>query len=138
MTNPVLASFNIQHIIMTESVFKRKSVIDFNKKQNPTIDVKTNYSLNPDGSIYCVVELTYNATYEGDSEPIIEARIVLGGSFTKIGETPLSTETFGKVNAPAILFPFVREHLSSLSVKASVVPILLTPVNFEALSKQSQ
>jgi|SRR6185312_831522 len=138
MTNPVLASFNIQHIIMTESVFRRKSVIDFNKRQNPSVDVKTNYSLNPDGSIYCVVELSYSATYEDDTEPIIEARIVLGGLFTKNGETMLPTDTFGKVNAPAILFPFVREHLSSLSVKANIVPILLTPVNFEALSKQSQ
>lgn len=138
MTNPILASFNILNIILTESNFKRENSIDFTRTQVPNIDVKSAYTILPDGnSMYCQVELSYFATYEGSTERIIDSRIVMGANFNKTGDSTLSFEDFGKVNGPAIIFPFIREHLSTLSLKASINPIILPPVNFHALSKQS-
>ncbi|NCD10471.1 MAG: preprotein translocase, partial [Negativicutes bacterium] len=41
----------------------------------------------------------------------------------------------GNVNGAAIIYPYIREHLTSLSVKAGVGIILLPPANFAAYNK---
>ena len=51
-------------------------------------------------------------------------------------DVQLSIENFSKVNAPAIIFPFVREHLASVSMKAGINPILLPAVNFVKLANK--
>lgn len=52
------------------------------------------------------------------------------GLFTVPNNSPLPIEVFTNVNAPAIIFPFLREHLASISMKAGIQPIMLQPVNF--------
>jgi len=136
MTSPVLSSFQIQAIIMIESNFKRKDIIDFTKEQKPSLDLKTSYLKTAEG-LYCLVELAYKASIDGETVPVVEASIKIGGNFIKQGEGPIDIDTFGKVNAPAIIYPFIREQLSSLSLKASLTPILLPPVNFQAVSEQN-
>ncbi len=42
-------------------------------------------------------------------------------------------EEFSKVNAPAIIFPFVRETIADLTLKAGFSPLLLPPINIRAL-----
>lgn len=39
---------------------------------------------------------------------------------------------------PAIIFPYAREVVSDLSVRAGFPPLILAPVNFEALYAQKQ
>lgn len=54
------------------------------------------------------------------------------GIFECIGESPLKSDydAFGRVNGAAIIFPYVREHITNLSIKAGIGSILLPPVNF--------
>ena len=42
-------------------------------------------------------------------------------------------EEFSKVNAPAIIFPFVRETIADLTLKAGFSPLLLPPTDIRAL-----
>jgi preprotein translocase subunit SecB len=42
----------------------------------------------------------------------------------------LNLDQFGHVNAAAIIYPYIREHLSNLSAKAGLGLIFLPPVNF--------
>ncbi|HUW35691.1 MAG TPA: protein-export chaperone SecB [Rhodocyclaceae bacterium] len=42
------------------------------------------------------------------------------------------------VACPNILFPYVRETISDLVVRAGFPPVLLAPVNFEAMYQQRQ
>ena len=62
------------------------------------------------------------------------------GEFRLIGETPLATnlENFGRINGAAIIFPYIREHISSLSIKAGIPPIVLPIVNFLNSANQKQ
>jgi preprotein translocase subunit SecB len=57
------------------------------------------------------------------------------GIFEKKGESVIDLENFGNVNGAAIIYPYIREHLTSLSVKAGVGIILLPPTNFAAYNK---
>ena len=53
------------------------------------------------------------------------------GIFECIGESQLKDyEKFGKINGAAIIFPYIREHITNLSMKAGLGPIILPPVNF--------
>ena len=42
------------------------------------------------------------------------------------------------VMCPNILFPYLRETISDVSVRAGFAPVLLSPINFDALYQQQQ
>ena len=56
------------------------------------------------------------------------------GVFERIGESLLTDgEKFGRVNGAAIIFPYIREHITALSLKAGLDPIILPPINFTCI-----
>jgi preprotein translocase subunit SecB len=59
------------------------------------------------------------------------SKIKMLGIFEKVGEPPLNEESFKKINAPAIIYPFIREHLHNICLKAGVANVLLPTVNFK-------
>lgn len=46
-------------------------------------------------------------------------------------------EEFSKINAPALIFPFVREIIADLTLKTGYQPLLLPPINIVALISKS-
>lgn len=60
------------------------------------------------------------------------------GIFTAIeGAENLTLEKFAAVNAPALLMPFAREVISSITSRTPLPHLLLPPINILALSKKS-
>ncbi|MEO6404545.1 MAG: protein-export chaperone SecB [Ferruginibacter sp.] len=53
------------------------------------------------------------------------------GLFEKTGDPLLTEEAFKKVNAPAIIYPFIREHLHNICLKGGIASVLLPTVNFK-------
>ncbi|HRP00004.1 MAG TPA: protein-export chaperone SecB [Flavobacteriales bacterium] len=76
--------------------------------------------------------MTVTAKVEAKPEGklFFHVEVSMRGLFDHSGETALTPDQFGKVNAPPILFPFVREHLASLTLRASLPPVLLPLINF--------
>jgi len=63
----------------------------------------------------------------------------LTGIFSTIkGKENLGLEEFAKVNAPALLLPFAREIISSVTSKTPLPHLLLPPINVFALSRKSK
>ncbi len=60
----------------------------------------------------------------------VTANIKMADIFEKVGDSTLNLEEFGKVNGAAIIFPYIREHLTNLSAKAGIGLIILPPFNF--------
>lgn len=50
----------------------------------------------------------------------------------------MDLERFGTQHAPALMFPFVREVIASLTSYGPMEPLLLPPINVLALTKNSQ
>ncbi len=73
-----------------------------------------------------------------NNNEVVNSYCPFAGTFNKIGNPVLDVETFLTINAPSIMFPFVREFLAGISLKAGLQPILLHPVNFAALAEQSK
>lgn len=44
---------------------------------------------------------------------------------------------FVTINAPAIIFPYLRSFLTTFSVNAGLPPIILPTINFQALAEES-
>ena len=43
--------------------------------------------------------------------------------------------TFVSINAPAILFPFIRAYISTITINAGLNPIILPTINFAGVSE---
>ncbi|MBD0403202.1 protein-export chaperone SecB [Flammeovirga sp. EKP202] len=129
-------TYRLLNIILIESSFKRASNIDFsNKELKNNIDIDINNNVNKN-LLIVTVSLNFNTTI--NSETIISSEIKMAGSFEFSEDNSIPLESFGNINAPAIIFPFIREHLSGLSMKAGIQPILLPPVNFVELAKKEK
>jgi len=129
-------SFKLLNIFLLESFFKREAQLVFDKENisnNFQIDIKK--SIN--GNILYVF-LTVIFQTQSDEILLIDAKITMVGAFEFQPNKQLQVEDFAAINAPAIIFPFIREHLSNLSVKAGLQPIMIHPINFVALAKQNK
>jgi len=121
------SGFRILNILLLESSFNRIQNVAFNNpeiKQEVNVDV--NVSVN--GNTVGVTELVIYKQIFNDIDQVT-ATIKMAGVFEKTGDSPLDLEQFGQVNGAAIIYPYIREHLSSLSAKAGLGLIFLPPVN---------
>ena len=61
------------------------------------------------------------------------------GVFERFGDSQIaSNEEFGRVNGAAIIFPFVREHISNIAMKAGIGSLILPPVNFSKVNHKDK
>ena len=128
--NNIESGFRIHNILLLESSFKRIANVVFDRKSvEQNVDIKTEVTINSEKNIVSVtLALEYSQIFEKVKQ--VSATIKMGGAFEKIGESNLDLEMFGNVNGSAIIYPYIREHLSNLSAKAGVGLILLPPANF--------
>jgi preprotein translocase subunit SecB len=127
-TDNLEAGFKLNNLFLIESIFKREAQVTFDEsKTNNSVSVDVTVNLN--GNIVIVTEeLNYSQKLADKIE--VSAMIKMVGLFEKIGEPLIDMETFGNINGAAIIFPYIREHLTSLSAKAGLGLILLPPANF--------
>jgi len=81
------------------------------------------------------VTISFKQVLEGIT--ILETKVTMVGSFKKNESVKDEfLEQFCNVNAPAIIFPFIRETIASMTLKAGVSPVLIQPLNFVELAKR--
>lgn len=132
MEKPKGSGYKIQNIILIESTFHRK--VDINFDGTPfenQIDIqKDSYDIENEENKFGVnLTIVFDAHQHG--EVSFQIKVKMAGLFEKQGETALPTENFKEINAPAIIYPFIREHVSSLTLKAGIGNVLLPSVNFK-------
>jgi preprotein translocase subunit SecB len=122
---------------LLENNFKRLPNVVFNNEeviQDVSVDVDVQIKENK--TIFVNEKLLFKQVYKDKIQ--VEATIIMVGVFEKFGESSLNLEEFGQVNGAAIIFPYIREHLTSLSAKAGLGLILLPPVNLTARKKKEK
>ncbi len=129
-------AFRLENIALIESFFKREYGGEFaNKDIEKSIGIEIKHATRKNILLVSVI-LTYHASLHG--EKLVEAKIEMVGEFQYAENAELSVETFGRVNGPAIIFPYIREHLSNMSLKAGIPPIFLPPINFVRLAEEQK
>ncbi len=120
-----------EDLILISVNFGRKTQIlapDTTKiKHDTSVNIST--AQHPNDQYSVLLTIDHLVTY--DNAEIVNIKVEYVGNFKKVGESSEEElDRFLNINAPAIIFPFVREVISSLSAKAMLGAILLQPVNF--------
>lgn len=131
-------TFQISEIHLLESQFKRKENIDFNTlsiKNKVSIETGHHYHESTN-TLDITVLLNFSAGI--GSQKFISSKIKMIGYFSCGEGAELSVDQFALANGPAIMFPFLREHLASTSLKSGIRPIILPAVNFIKLRAENK
>ena len=125
--NKMESGFRIKNLFLLESNFKRLNAVQF-EGDMPELKIETEVGVQ-DKVIAVVETVTVTKKYNDIEQFSFLVKMI--GFFECIGESSLiDYDDFGSVNGAAIIFPYIREHITNLSLKAGLNPIVLPPVNF--------
>jgi preprotein translocase subunit SecB len=105
-----------------------------------TIQPKLGFNLN--SSIDKVDDTSYEITLEINVKTEIPEQVIYiveikqSGIFIIEGASDEIKQGFLNVRCPEILFPYARENISSLILRAGFPPLFISPVDFNALYQQ--
>ncbi len=131
--NNLESGFKINNLLLLESTFTRIVNVTFDNPdviQNVDVDVQVTVNEN---IVVVTEEIKYNQTFNEVEE--VSAIIKMVGIFEKVGDSILELEYFGNVNGAAIIFPYIREHLTNLTSKAGLGLVIIPPFNFTKKDK---
>jgi preprotein translocase subunit SecB len=130
--------FALQRIFIKDVSFETPlGAKAFTKQWQPKIhmDLNTRNTKLDDNNFEVVLTLTVTAKQDEETAFLIELQ--QGGIFLCKGlEAAQLQQVLGAV-CPGILFPYAREAIDNLVVKGSFPPLMLAPVNFDALYQQA-
>ncbi len=130
------AGYKIENLLLLECNFSRVPNVSFknNEVQN-LVDIELNCTYQ-DNKVFVKETLFFESKVNDIVE--VSAKITMLGVFEKVGEAKPSLEEFGNVNGAAILFPYLREQLSNVALKAGLGHIILPPTNFVKMNNGNQ
>lgn len=138
-TNVQQPVFNIEKLYVKDlSLEIPHAPAVFLERENPQIDLQLNSKAESvSEEVYeVVVTATVTAKLKEKTLFLIEAK--QAGIF-RIRHVPAAElEPVLAVVCPNLLYPYLRETVSDVSVRAGFAPVLLNPLNFEALYHQQK
>ena len=110
----------------------------FLERANPQIDVQLHTQAGSvEEGVYEVIVMTTVTAKQGEKVMfLIEAK--QAGIFQMRNVSPEDLESVLAVMCPNILFPYLREVVSDLAVRAGFAPVLLNPINFDVIYQQQK
>jgi len=139
------AQANAQPLFNLEKIYVKDLSLEiphapqiFLEHDNPQIDVQLHSQAAPveEGVFEVVVMSTVTAKVGEKVMFLIEAR--QAGIFQVRNVSNEAMEPILAVMCPNILFPYLREVVSDVAVRAGFAPVLLNPINFESLYQQQK
>jgi preprotein translocase subunit SecB len=110
----------------------------FTDRTPPQVSVELgNTAQKLDEGVYEVaIKVTVTAKMGENVAFLVE--VIQAGIFAIRNVPAENLEMIAAVTCPNILFPYAREAVSDLVTRAGFAPVLLNPINFEALYMQQQ
>lgn len=131
--------FALQRIYLKDTSFESPKSPDVFKGQwtpKITFNLNTRNEKIADGVYDVVLRLTIEAKQEETVAFLVEVQ--QAGIFTCDGFAEADLERVLATVCPNILFPYARETIDALVVRGSFPPVMLAPVNFDAVYAQSK
>jgi len=112
----------------------------FLEREVPHIDLQlqTQHSPVEDGIFEVTLTATVTAKLQEKNKVMFLIEATQAGIFQVRNIKSEELEPILETVCPNILYPYLREVVSSMSVKAGFTPILLNPINFEAVYQQKK
>lgn len=132
--------FALQRIYIKDLSFESpRSPEGFRQQWKPRVDLALNSRHQDlgDDNYEVVLSLTVTATND-DEDVVYLVEIQQAGVFLVRGmEADALSRTLGSF-CPGLLFPYARELVDSTVTKGSYPPLMLAPVNFDAIYEQAR
>jgi preprotein translocase subunit SecB len=113
----------------------------FLEREAPQVDIQLHHESQPiEDGVYQTL-LTVTVTAKVKEKTLFLAEVGQAGIFVIRNVPPADLEPVLGIACPNILYPYVREVISDVVTRAGFPPVVLSPVNFEALfqaQKQAQ
>lgn len=131
--------FSVQRIYVKDLSFESPATpAVFRKQWQPKLNVDLNTKSNAidsEGNFEVVLSITITAKLEEETAFLIEVQ--QAGIFSARGFEAEDLRRILGTAAPTVLFPYARETLDSICVRGAFPPIVLAPVNFDAVYQQA-
>ncbi|MCL4162037.1 UNVERIFIED_CONTAM: hypothetical protein GTU68_058229, partial [Idotea baltica] len=110
----------------------------FTDRTPPQVNVELGNSATKldEGVFEVAIKVTVTAKIDETTAFLVE--VTQAGIFGIRGIPDENMEVILAITCPNILFPYAREAVSDMVTRAGFMPILLNPINFEALYAQQQ
>jgi preprotein translocase subunit SecB len=139
------AQENNQPVFNIEKIYVRDISLEiphapqiFLERENPQIDVQLHTQADSFEKGLFEVVVTATVTSRVGDKVMFLIEVKQAGVF-RISNVPGNElEQILAVMCPNILFPYLREAVSDVSVRAGFASVLLNPINFEALYQQQK
>jgi len=127
-------SFGIEKIYVKDlSVEVPNAPEIFLEQQSPQVEIQLNTEGRGLGEGVFEVVLTVTVTARIEDKTVFLVEVGQGGIFRIMNVPDEQIEPLVAVACPNILFPYAREIVSDAVTRAGFSPIVLQPVNFEAM-----
>jgi preprotein translocase subunit SecB len=112
----------------------------FLERETPQIDLQLHSQATPieEGVFDVTVTVTVTATLSGKDQVMFLIEVKQAGIFQVRNLSQEEMEPILAMACPNILYPYARELVSDMSVRAGFAPVYLNPINFEALYQQQR
>ncbi|CAN1512950.1 SecB Preprotein translocase subunit SecB [Methylophilaceae bacterium] len=110
----------------------------FTDRSQPQVGIElSNFAQQLEASVFEVaIKVTVTSKIEDKTVFLVE--VTQAGIFQIRNVPEENLEMIVGITCPNILFPYARETVSDLVVRAGFQPVLLNPINFEALFAQQK
>lgn len=141
------AQANTQPIFNIEKLYVKDLSLEipnapgiFLERENPQIDLQlhTQASALDDGIFDVVVTVTVTAKLPEKDKVMFLIEAKQAGIFQIRNLPKEDMESVLAATCPNILYPYLREVVSDVAVRGGFAPVLLNPVNFEAILQQQK
>ena len=140
-TEEMQPTFNIEKLYVKDlSVEVPHAPSIFLERENPQIDLQLNteFSAIDQGIYEVIVAVTLTAKLPTKDKVMFLIEVKQAGIFHVKNIPELELESVLGVVCPNILYPYLREVVTDVSVRSGFAPVLLNPINFEALFQQQK
>lgn len=139
------AQENTQPVFNMEKIYVKDLSLEiphapqiFLERENPQIDIQLiPQATSIEEGVFEVV-ITATVTSKIGEKVMFLVEVKQAGIFRIHNIPSWDMEAVLAVMCPNILFPYLRETVSSLTVRAGFPPVLLNPINFDALYQQQK
>ena len=134
----VQQQFALQRIYTKDISFESPSTPNVFKQQwqpQVNVDLNTKSDKVDDNNFEVVLSITITAKMGEETAFLVEVQ--QAGIFMITGIEDDNLRRVLATAAPNILFPYARETIDGLCVKGGFPPVMLAPVNFDALYQQA-
>ena len=131
---------NNQPVFSIEKVFVKDLSLEipnapqvFLEREAPQVDIQLHHNSNGvEEGVYQTV-LTVTVTAKVGEKTMFLVEVAQAGIFVARNIPASELDAVLGIACPNILFPYVREVISDVVVRAGFPPVVLSPVNFEAI-----